>query len=156
MQPSFAWTCSYMGCVTYRVHDATGIYEVEVRHEVSDYERSIYNGTAEEIERGLVGAIGLMRRSCNSSLPIPPVTVTAFNAWRTAEHARVVADIERRWAKYGEVLLADDPVRVPPSPVRGAHYEIGRGWVCAGDEVTDDPRSVGRIGIFRCSLTGDA
>lgn len=154
MQPSFAWTCSYMGCVTYRVHDETGIYEVEVRREVSDYERSISNGTAEEIERDLVGAIGLMRRSYNSGLPIPPATVAAFNAWRTAEHACLIADIERRWAQCGEVLLADDPVRVPPPPVRGAHYEIGRGWVCAGDEATDDPRSVGRIGILHGSREG--
>ena len=156
MQPGFAWTCSYMGCVTYRVHDETGIYEIEVRREVSDDERSIYNGTVEEIARDLIGAIGLMRRSYNSSLPIPPATVAAFNAWRTAEHARLIADIERRWAKYGELLPADDPVRVPPPPVRGAHYEIGRGWVCAGNEVTNDSRSVGRISIFRCSLTGAA
>lgn len=147
MRPSFAWTCSYMGCVTYRVHDETGIYEIEVRRDVSDYERGIYNGTPEEIERDLVGAIGLMRRSSNSSLPIPPATVAAFNAWRAAEHARLIADIERRWAKYGDVLPADDPVRVPPPPVRGAHYEIGRGWVRAADGVPDDPRSVGRICI---------
>jgi len=145
-----------MGCVTYRVRDETGIYEIEVRREVSGYERSIYNGTAEEIERDLVGAIGLMRRSYHSSLPIPPATVAAFNAWRTAEHTRLIADIEQRWAKHGEVLLADDPVRVTPPPLRGAHYEIGRGWVCAGDEVTDDPRSVGRIGICRGNLAGDA
>jgi hypothetical protein len=136
-----------MGRVTYRVQDETGIYEVEVRREVSDDERNIYNGTAEEIERDLVGAIGLIRRSYNSSLPIPPATVAAFNAWQTAEHACLIAEIERRQAKYGEVLLADDPARVPPPPVRGAHYEIGRGWVCAGDEVTDDPGTVGRIGI---------
>lgn len=156
MQPSFAWTCSYMGCVTYRVHDEIGIYEIEVRLEVSDYEHSIYNGTAAEIERDLIGAIGLMRRSCNSSLPVPPATVAAFNVWRTAEHARLIADIERRWAKYGEVLLADDPVRVPPPPVRGAHYETGRGWVSAGDKVTDDPQSVGRIGIGDGDRAGDA
>jgi hypothetical protein len=113
------WTCSYMGCVWYEITDATGRYEVEVRHRLGDYERSILNGP--QCVKDCETAIGGIHRSSHSWEPVPAETVAAFNAWRMAEYEAFVAK--------GRLRGWDISEEKPPEPVRGIHYVIGAGWI---------------------------
>jgi hypothetical protein len=128
MEPRFRWRCSCRGLVWYSVTDHTGTYEVELRRGVLDYERRDYNGTAEEFARDVVASVGLLRRAYRSDLPIPAETVAAFNAWRAAEHAAQITQLDRSPERYG-VIAPTDPIRTPPMVAVGARYEVGTGWI---------------------------
>jgi hypothetical protein len=125
----FRWTSSYMGVVEYHVFGDGERYTVSLRTMASDYEKSIYNhgSPLADWQRDVVAAIDLLHRK-DSRYSISQDVVDAFNAWRASEHARELATISGNPAKYGEVA-ANDPVRTPPRPVRGAFYRCGDGWV---------------------------
>lgn len=124
----FAWTCSFMGVVEYEVLGDGPSYRVEERRVAGDYERSIFNGTQEEWERDHVATIGLLRRRYDIEKPLNPKVVVAFNDWRAREHAKFVHELRSQPDRYG-VFRDDDQLLVAPRVLRGAHYEVGRGWV---------------------------
>lgn len=126
---SFEWTCSYMDTVEYRVFGDGAPYLASVRRAASDYEYSIYNHKSPlaDWERDVVAAIGLLHRS-DSRFPIAQPVVEAFNAWLIAKHEAFVKMLRDDPHKYG-TLADDDPLLVPPKPVRGAFYQVGTGWV---------------------------
>jgi hypothetical protein len=125
----FRWTCSYMGTVDYEVVGDGPVYTATVRREASDYEKSRYNHRSPlaDWERDVVASIGLLHRH-DSRYPISQDVVDAFNAWRQDEHERLVKMIRDNPHKYGP-LVDDDPLLVPPVPARGAHYQVGTGWI---------------------------
>jgi hypothetical protein len=127
--PTFRWKYSYMGCVSYMVTDETGTYEAEIRHGFSDYESSITNGDLSRQEAK--SAIGVLRRHSSVKLgadrysfAMPRATVDAFNAWRSAEHARHVAQIKAQPERYG-IIPDSDPIFAPPMAARWADYVFG-------------------------------
>ncbi len=129
MTYKFNWTSSYMNVVEYHVFGDGNAYTARVRDAVSDYEKSIYNHASPlaDWERDEVAAIDLLHR-CDSRFPVSQEVVAAFNDWRATEHARLVAKIVGDPATYGEVKC-DDPLLIPPRPVRGAFYRVGEGWI---------------------------
>lgn len=143
-QMHFRWTVSYLGCVEYEVWGDGAPYRVEVRREASAYERAAFNGTDAEWQRDVEGAIGLIRRVPDCDRPISPHVVDAFNAWRSAEHETFVERLRSRPERYGNIA-PNDPLLVPPPVVRGAHYEVGKGWVVNADDPT--PAEVIEIAI---------
>lgn len=119
-----------MGFAEYEVAGDGAPYRVEVRRSADEYERSIYNGTEADWQREVIPSIGLLRRMYNASVPIPDAVISAFNAWREAEHARVMSEIRDRYGSVPDIELSQ-----PPPPVRGGVYEVGTGWIVnAGDE----------------------
>ena len=125
----FRWTSSYMGKVDYEVLGDGNPYTATVRREASDYEKSIYNHASPlaDWERDEVASIGLLHRH-DSRYPISQEVVDAFNAWRQAEHDAFVKLLRGNPHKYGP-LAEDDPLLVAPVPARGAHYQVGTGWI---------------------------
>ncbi|MGY3482244.1 hypothetical protein ACVW1C_000127 [Bradyrhizobium sp. USDA 4011] len=121
-KPQFAWTCSYMGTVYYRVTDETGTYEASIRHSVSDYELSIANG--DDVRRAMRTGIGMLVRYAE---PLPAHIVAAFNVWRAAEHAAAMAKLDAAPERYG-VIPPDDELRKPPMVARAASYDHATGW----------------------------
>ena len=140
MQPKFRWTCSYMGTVWYQVTDATGTYEAELRHQLSDYESSICNG--DDVRQESRSAIGILRRSCpvkltsgEYSFAVPRETVEAFNAWRAAEHAERVAKLRGDTDRYG-IIADNDPILKAPIPAKHGEYVHGEyRWVVLSAEL---------------------
>jgi hypothetical protein len=118
----FELAVSYLGCTDYVVYGDGPAYRIEVRHEASDYERSIFNGTDSEWQRDCVAAIGQVHRRSESWIPLKPELIAAFNAWRLREHERVIKE--------------NDPMFAAPPVVRGAHYQVGVGWVVAEECVS--------------------
>jgi hypothetical protein len=139
MKPSFRWTCSYMGCVWFEASDDTGTYEIELRRELSAYERAQLNGGpdgayAAEVER----LIGWLQKTHGRG-PVPAETVAAFNAWRMAEHHRFMRRLEADPDRYGPLDPAD-PLLQPPTLAKGAaHFHVTveptkeNGWHCEGE-----------------------
>lgn len=129
MTPTFRWTCSYRGSVWYEVRDATGVYEAELRRTLSDDDLAEANG--DDVRSEMRTALGILRRS--HSIPVqgaertyemPAATVTAFNAWRAAEHARLLADMRAQPHRYGQIA-DDDPLAKAPEPVARGRYVLG-------------------------------
>jgi len=124
MQHTFRWKCSYLSLVWYDVTDETGTYEIEWRHNATEYEHSICNG--EDIwQSEVLPAIGTIKRSHDVDTSIPESTVKAFNVWRSTEHDKFIAMMEAQPEKYG--LKPDDSLRNPPQIVSGAVYVPGKG-----------------------------
>jgi len=103
-------------------------YRVELRWEASPYERSISNCDDAKWQRDVVAAVGLLYRSPGCHQPIPQRVVDGFNAWRAAEHAKSVSEIRSHPERYRNIS-DNDPLLAPPAVVRGAHYEVGKGWI---------------------------
>ncbi len=127
MTYEFRWTSSYMHQVQYRVYGDGEVYLACLRRGADDYEKSIYNHRASDWDTDVVASIGLLHR-CDSRRPIAQEVVDAFNAWQLESHGRELAMIEGNPYKYGE-LASDDPLWIPPAPVRGAYYRVGQGWI---------------------------
>jgi len=128
---AFAW--GYMGHTGTRVSGTGEPFEVAVRHTVSDYERRHMSGGEDAFVQA-VAEIGMLRREHNIDREMPAELVAAFNAFRAAEHARSIVQIEADPRKYG-VLDADDPIRVPPITAWGARYVRDVGWHVNGAPV---------------------
>lgn len=129
MIPRFRWTCSYQGCVSYEVTDATGTYEAELRREVSDYELAHANG--DDVRQEMRSAVGILRRSHSIAVSmtertseVPAETVAAFNAWRLAEHEKLLASLRSQPHRYG-TIPDDDPLAQPPEPAARGRYVNG-------------------------------
>lgn len=113
-----------MGFAEYEVAGDGAAYRVEVRRSASEYERSIFSGTEAEWQRDVIPSIGLLRRMYEPMKPIPGAVVAAFNAWRTAEHARTLSEIRDRHGTIPDLVSSD-----PPPPVCGGAYVVGSGWI---------------------------
>jgi hypothetical protein len=123
----FRWTCAYMGCVEYEVLGDGPQYKVEIRRSTSEYERSVFNGTEDEWQRDVLGALGGLRRYHMPTESIPDPVVDAFNDWRAAEHSARMRELRSQPERYGEIA-EDDPVFAPPPPVHALVYAPGEGW----------------------------
>lgn len=126
----FSWTCSYMGCAEYRVLGDGAPYLIEVRRSVSEYQRSIFNGTEDEWEREIIASIGGVRRYSDPCTALSPAVVEAFNHWRAAEHAERIAELRSDPERFGE-LDPSDPSLQPPPRAHGLVYIAGTGWSTA-------------------------
>lgn len=124
----FRWVSSYQGCTHFEVSGDGTPYRVVLRWQASAYERSKFNGNDDEWQVEVVATVGLLRRAHDTHKPMSFQVVSAFNAWRAAEHARLVREIREQPERYG-LLSHDDPLLIPPPPVSGAHYEGARGWI---------------------------
>ena len=138
--PRFAFACSYQGTVWFRVTDETGTYEAEFRRSVPDYEMATANGP--DVRRDMVESVGILRRShlsdadlaawrADRSAPcfaVPQATVDAFNAWRAAERAAHIAQMQADPDRYGIVDPADPFIFPPILPARRGWYVAGKGW----------------------------
>ena len=123
----FRWTCSYMNSAWFDVIGDGQTYQIELRRGISDYERSIWNGTEEAWQRDIVPLIGCIKPDSGSRQDgIPQEVVDAFNAWRMFEHLDFRASIERHPEKYGVVDWDNDPSYAAPKPVRAvrAVYDV--------------------------------
>ena len=125
----FEFISSYMGERDYRVHGDGEPYRIRERWQANSYERSIFNGGDAEWQRDVVAAIGLIQRGGE---PISQAVVDAFSAWRAAKHAKDIDYICAHPERYGNISR-DDPLWVAPTVVRGAHYEVGEGWIVNAD-----------------------
>lgn len=125
---TFENVSAYMGTFDYMVYGDGQPYRVEVRRSAGDYERSVFNGDDARWNRDVLGAIDLLRRTSDPGRALTAAVVAAFNQWQAARHATNLARIVSNPARYGE-LAADDALRIPPRPVRGAVYQVGTGWV---------------------------
>lgn len=124
----FAWKCSYLSLIEYRVTDETGSYLAEIREGFSDYERSICNGP--DVVRDCLASVGMVYRvnghGPDYSRAMPAATVAAFNAWRAARHAEALAKMRADPYRYGEISDSDYPA--PIEALRG-DYVTGKGWI---------------------------
>lgn len=122
MKPHFQFASSYMNTVEYECSDSTGCYRLKLRVGVSDYERSIYNGTREDYERECAAVTGYLTAIGGRRVPL--ATVAAFNDWQKKKNrlsnSRFDADPER----YG-FISADDPIRQPTLAKGAAHWDDG-------------------------------
>src|SRR5215468_8113638 len=93
----FAWSCSYRGTVDYKCYGLSdrfgGACQLELRHDANLFPADLYNGTADEYRRDIVASVGVLHFHNDSSRPMPAELVDAFNAWRMAEHAALVAKL---------------------------------------------------------------
>ena len=137
MKPKFKWTCSYRGTQWFDVTDETGTYEVELRHTITESDRTDYTGTAAEWDREVVASLNVLHRSYRSSREIPASTVAAFNEWRQAERDRLFAEMAADPQRYGDPGTFAEHFK-PITPARGGRYVIGTGWV-----ITYEPREGG-------------
>jgi hypothetical protein len=109
-----------MGTVWYKVSDETGSYELELRRNTSDYERSISNYDDAGFAANVVGMIGVLHRSYSIDKPVPDSTFRAFNAWLLSEHAKHAAEIASQPQRYGDYVPA-----MPMLAHSAARYENG-------------------------------
>ena len=124
MSNRFNWKCSYLNSVFFDVLDGPdGCYEIELRHRLSDYESSIYNGGADAYRRDCGHLVGMLR----AGQPIDLETVEAFNAWRAMEHASQVQYMRERPQRYGPESDWADSV-TPQLLARGAAFYDTGGW----------------------------
>jgi hypothetical protein len=116
------------------VHGDGQKYEIELRHRVCGYERSIFNGTEAEWQRDVVPLVGAIKRS--DGIRIPQSVVEAFNTWRMTEYREHRRQIESQPHRYGMIDWDNDPVFVAPKPVCAAYAAItpnpkaGPGYDC--------------------------
>jgi len=123
----FEWRIRGLGTEEYEVFGDGPSYRIELRFEATAYQRSIFNGDEIEWRRDVVAAVGLVWRSCGPDRPLPQRVVDEFNAWRALRHATAMHEICSQPQRYLPIAK-DDPHFAPPPVVRGAHYEIGKGW----------------------------
>ena len=114
----FRWTASYMGVSDYEAVGDGPVYTATLRREASDYEKSVYK---------------------DSRFPISQEVVDAFNAWRQATHEADVKLIRDHPEKYGP-YADNDPLLAGPTPARGAHYQVGTGWVVLPEDPAEGKR----------------
>jgi len=122
----FAWTCSGMGHVYFKVFDGQQQAEMEYAsiHSLEPYYMQHLN---EQGRQDAPHGVNLLRYH-HSHKPVSQDLLDAFNAWRLAEHLKSWAHLEANPARYG-VIAADDPLRQSPEVLRGGWYVVGRGWV---------------------------
>lgn len=135
-QYRFAFRCSYRLYTSWQVYGDGQSYEVETTREgpawLVDSCREVWNGSAADFDREVIGATNTLHKYASWE-PISDDVVAAFNAWRAAEHARQIAELDANPARYG-VIAADDPIRLAPPVLTGARYVGGIGWVRNGAE----------------------
>lgn len=123
----FDWKSGYMNTVEYMITDSTGSYRASLRHALGDYERSILNPHAPNLERDLESAIGLLTRCvCDNQGEISPDTIAAFNEWRASEHARQMAFMRAHPDRYGTEF--NEPCFQAPLPVSAGRWTSESGW----------------------------
>ncbi|MTJ93941.1 MAG: hypothetical protein F8N36_13945 [Desulfovibrio sp.] len=111
-----------MGCAWFDVYPDKGEkFSVELRRELSDYERSTLNKRTDP-EREIIPTIGMLRRESRGNIPIPKEIVRDFNAWRLADWETQIAKMRSQPERYGEIL-AEDPLFRRPKPVGAVHFE---------------------------------
>lgn len=133
MKPHFAFASSFMNVIEYECRDDTGSYRLTFRVGVSDYERSIYNGTPEQYDTHCAALVGWLTACW--PIRIPPATVDAFNAWQREKTAACFAKMDAEPERYG-FITPDDPGRNPLQAKGAAHWEGGwhfepAGWLVA-------------------------
>ena len=121
----FYWTCSYKGTVWFEASDDQwGRFTLELRETADPYEPGNWNYTREDYEQDIVASVGVLHASRpDCDCVIRPETVAAFNAWRLAEHARVVAFMDAQPDRY--LFPPDDIMRQPPTVARGGFWRDG-------------------------------
>lgn len=125
MQSKFKWRGGYQGTVWFDSY-FTGGGTLELRTGLDDYERGQLNYTPDDLERDVVGAIGLLRWQTGIE-PVSQELLDAFNDWRLAEHENAIAAMDAAPERYG--LTPDDPLRYPPMLAwAGGQYVVGEGW----------------------------
>lgn len=123
MKPHFQFASSYMNTVEYECSDSTGCYRLKLRVGVSDYERSIYNGTPDDYERECAAVTGYLTAIGGRRVPL--ATVAAFNEWMAERSRYANARFDAEPERYG-VIPADDPIR-KPLQAKGSAYWLD-GW----------------------------
>ncbi len=122
MKPHFAFASSFMNVVEFDCADSTGSYRLSLRMGVSDYERSIYNGTAEQYERECAAVTGYLRGVGGQRVPL--ATVAAFNDWQAEKSRYANARFDAEPERYG-IIPADDPIRKPIQAKGAAYWDDG-------------------------------
>jgi hypothetical protein len=127
--PRFRWTCSYMNTVDYEVCDASGVYAIEMRRGLCDYEIGI---TRPQDIPEKESAIGILRRRHgippDYSYELPQSVVDAFNKWQADKHAAWIANMKAQPDRYG-TFHEGDPLLVPPMVARRGRWIRGQGWI---------------------------
>jgi hypothetical protein len=157
--PRFFFRCSYMGCCWYDVIDQTGKYEMRIRWETSDYERSIWN-PAGDYERDAVRMVGW---AVAGGRRIPAETLLTWNAARRAQSAEANAWFDANPDRYG-VIPVGDSLRAPSLIVKGCAYWADGDFVFLALEGDCRPMSpgesrpgqmpLGRYAVEICDLNG--
>lgn len=117
-----------MGEAEYRITGDGAPYLVRVRRSADEFHRSIFNGTAEDWAREVVGALNRIIRCSDPATPVPCDVVAAFNDWLDREHAALITAIRADRERSGHPG-DDHPALGPPIDVQRAAYVTGTGWV---------------------------
>jgi hypothetical protein len=112
MQAKFK--ASYMGTVWYMVTSREYCAEIEVRHSLGDYERSIANGA--DVVRDMESQIGL---ACDGLNAPPALAIDAINDYRLSNWQQAMD----RFPDFPEPK---------PEPVAAGRYVSGLGWQRVG------------------------
>lgn len=120
MKHQFSFVSLYLNVIEYDCRDETGCYRLQFRVGVSDYEKSIYNGTAEQYAADCAAVVGWLTASWPRI--ISPETVAAFNIWQQEKTAASLAKMDAAPEKYG-LISADDPIRNPLQAKGAAHWD---------------------------------
>lgn len=110
MKPHFQFASSYMNTIEYECRDSSGLYRLKLRVGVSDYERSIYNGTPQDYERECTVVTGYLTALDGRRVSL--TTVAAFNVWMAEKSNHANARFDAEPDRYG-IIPADDPIRKP-------------------------------------------
>jgi hypothetical protein len=131
MKYRFAWKLSYRSVAEFEVHGDGPCYRIQERRKPLDWERADYAGPEDRWVREVLGSVGTIHRCGAMGVPISWEVVEAFNAWRQAEHDRIIGAIlaDRRY----DGLDRGGPLFDPPPVVRGAHFIDGVGWIVRND-----------------------
>src|SRR5215217_7139156 len=121
MKPSFRWTCSYQGCVWFQVSDHTGVYEVQFRVRLEEYERRTLNGP--DVVAAEESVIRWLKRY---GQPVPLETVQAFNAWQREEAENWRRTIATNPERFGELKPEDHEPRYIAKG--SAHWQAPENW----------------------------
>lgn len=115
----FRWQCSYLNSVYFRAFADGASFEIELRHCLSDYEESIYNGG----RAAYLAECGPLVAMLRAPHPIGLELVQAFNAWRVAEYERGLAQLRAAPEKYGPESDWAADIRPPPLANGCAWYD---------------------------------
>lgn len=122
MKPHFQFASSYMNTVEFDCRDSTGSYRLKLRVGVSDYERSIYNGTPEDYARECKAVTGYLTAITGRKVPL--ATVAAFNEWQLEKSRAANARFDAEPERYG-FIPSDDPIRQPLQAKGSAYWQDG-------------------------------
>lgn len=112
----FKFKISYLQEVDYEVIGDGPVYIVTIKYGMTEYERTIFNGSSEDYDRVVKAKIGILHHHSTRER-IRPEVVEAFNQWKADEHARAV--------KYFAEKYPDNPYTDPPDPpVVGGYYDL--------------------------------